>query len=144
MGVPALHVRQILCVYGTNGEALQGGQIKPFVVRARLLRPLLPVLLASALAGCQAILGQDRVVQLLEVAPQKVACTGMGPMECLLVREQGETDWTYFYDGIAGFTYEPGFSYLLRVQRTEVRNPPVDGSGYEWRLLEMISKKPST
>jgi hypothetical protein len=80
----------------------------------------------------------------LEIGPTAIPCTGFGPQECLQVRERGETDWTFFYDYIEGFTFEAGFTYLVRVERTTVSDPPPDASAYKWRLLELISKTPAS
>jgi len=69
------------------------------------------------------------------IARQKVDCVGVGPMECLVVNDE------YFYDGIAGFDFEPGNEYVITVQRTERENVPADAGIYEYSLIEVISKK---
>lgn len=111
----------------------------------RKVRSVARVLAVSALllTGCRSATAPGYLVKVFEIAPQKVPCTGVAPQECLLVREAGETEWTYFYDGIEGFAFVAGFSYLLSVERTTIENPPTDGSGYRWRLLELISKTPA-
>jgi heat shock protein HslJ/membrane-bound inhibitor of C-type lysozyme len=79
---------------------------------------------------------QSSEVQIFTVAPQKVECVGVAPMECLVVN--GE----YFYDDIQGFTYEPGYQYTLQVERTERENVPADASAYVYSLLEVMEKAP--
>lgn len=78
----------------------------------------------------------------LWIAPQQVDCVGVGPMKCMLVKRSADAEWEYFYNGIEGFTYQPGFNYRLRVRETEVRNPPADGSSLHYRLLELVEKTP--
>jgi hypothetical protein len=70
-----------------------------------------------------------------EVAPEKQECTGVGPRECLVVN--GEL----FYEEIEGFDFEPGFSYILEVERTERQNVPADRSSYNYRLIEEVEKE---
>ena len=112
------------------------------VVRALPLprHALLP--LVVILASCQGVFGPERSVLQLEVAPQKVACVGEAQQECLQVREPGSSQWRYFYDEIEGFTFVAGSTYVLRVERITIHNPPADGSSARWRLLEVVSRTP--
>lgn len=79
----------------------------------------------------------------MDVAPQTVTCMGgeEGPRECLQVRQHPDTNWTYFYDWIAGFDYEPGFDYTITVAWRRVLNPPADGSSRAYRLLAILRKE---
>jgi len=77
----------------------------------------------------------------LFIAPERKACTGVGPMECLQVREAADRPWQYFYSEIEGFSHEPGFDYELRVREEKVANPPADGSSLRWTLVKVISKR---
>lgn len=76
----------------------------------------------------------------LEIAPTDVACTGMYPMRCLLVRESSQAEWTYFYSAIEGFTWQPGFTYRLRAMRSRIRKPAADQSAYRYTLIEVLEK----
>ena len=78
------------------------------------------------------------------VGPQRVDCEGMGPQKCYQVRERPEDPWLFFYDEIEGFSYEEGYTYQIRVEETEVPNPPADGASFTWRLLEVVSKTPAS
>lgn len=78
-----------------------------------------------------------------EIDAQKVPCTGVAPMECLQIREPGEEEWRLFYDSIQGFIFEPGFRYVVAVDRTRVENPPADASSFRYRLVEVRSKEPA-
>ena len=77
----------------------------------------------------------------LFIAPERKPCTGVGPMECLQVREAADRPWQYFYSEIEGFSYEPGFDYELRVREEKVANPPADGSSLRWTLVKVVSKR---
>lgn len=78
--------------------------------------------------------------QLLEIAPYRTACIGVGPMECLQVRRQGEENYSLFYSKIEGFEFESGYQYVLRVKVTPVENAPADASSERYALLEVVEK----
>lgn len=109
------------------------------------MRPLLPRLLALGtilVSGGCAITEPDLERTLtLFVAAQTAPCVGVGPQTCLVVRQDPREDWTFFYDAIDGFTHEAGYAYTLSVLRREVRNPPADGSGAEYRLLGVLHRE---
>lgn len=94
------------------------------------------------LAACGEPMPQDKPGQLLYVAPYGTACIGVGAMECLRVKEEGDANWQLFYNHIEGFAYEEGFQYTLRVKVEEVASPPADGSSLRYTLLEVVEKKP--
>ncbi|PKH07000.1 DUF4377 domain-containing protein [Moritella sp. Urea-trap-13] len=78
------------------------------------------------------------------VAPERVACQGIVPMQCLVVNKvvDGKTSgWQYFYNDIAGFEYAPGSFYKLSVETTEVANPAADASSLSYKLLAEMDKK---
>ncbi len=77
------------------------------------------------------------------IAPERVACTGVGPMQCLQVKFDAGDSYELFYDGIDGFVYVPGYNYELRVQRLERDNPPADASKYLYSLIEVVSQSPA-
>ena len=77
----------------------------------------------------------------LFVASERKACTGVGPMECLQVREASDRPWQHFYSEIDGFQHEPGHAYELRVREERVANPPADGSSLRWTLVKVVSKQ---
>lgn len=76
----------------------------------------------------------------LLIANAKVDCTGVGPQQCLQVKEEGQTDWTFFYDPIEGFDYVEGFYYKIKVEVSEVADPPADGASLKYQLLEVVEK----
>ncbi|HET7233406.1 MAG TPA: DUF4377 domain-containing protein [Longimicrobium sp.] len=82
--------------------------------------------------------GEQRAT--LYVGPRKVACSGEGITECLLVRKSTSGQWQYFYDGIEGFAWEKDYTYQLSVAIREIPNPPADGSSRAYRLLKIVEK----
>lgn len=76
----------------------------------------------------------------LYVEDTTVPCTGEAAQACLLTTMQSEGLYSYFYDTIDGFTFEPGFRYVLAVEQRHVPDPPADGSSIAWRLLEIIER----
>src|SRR4051812_43267238 len=80
----------------------------------------------------------------LYVGPELKDCVGVAPMKCMQVREEPNGPWTLFYSKIEDFTYEPGFTYELRVRETKVTNPPADGSSLKWTLVKLVNKVAAT
>jgi len=74
------------------------------------------------------------------VGPETAECVGVGPMTCLLVKYEKDSEWTMFYENIAGFEYEPGFEYELLVEKTKVDNPPADSSSIKYEMVELVNK----
>ena len=71
------------------------------------------LVLALALSACS----QGRVVRMW-VGPDLVDCVGVGPRQCLLVKESEDAEWEFFYSGIEGFDHIEGVSYVLEVEIT--------------------------
>jgi hypothetical protein len=77
----------------------------------------------------------------LYVAPNRVPCVGVGPMECLLVRYAADGEWEAFYDAIEGFSFDPGYHYTLLVRRSTVAEPvAADASSIRYRLIRILHK----
>ena len=84
---------------------------------------------------------EDKAGEILHVAPYTSACIGAGPMDCLRVRSDGETNFQLFYNHIEGFEFEPGHNYTLRVRIEDVASPPADASSLRYTLLEVVKKE---
>lgn len=80
----------------------------------------------------------------ITVASQQGDCVGVAPMKCLLVKKDGQTDWEFFYNNIEGFSYEPGYEYVLEVKADKVENPAADQSSLKYTLVKEISKEQKT
>lgn len=79
--------------------------------------------------------------QTLFVREMLADCEGESPRKCMQTRSNESEDWSYFYDSIEGFEYEPSFRYELRVEVTARPNAPADSSSLRYKLLEVVSKK---
>ena len=108
----------------------------------RCITPLL--LPALLLAGCDRSTDPDEGEYLetreVTVGPTLAKCYGVSLQSCMLV------DGEFFYDGIEGFEYEPGYDYRLRVGKYDPwggGEPPQDAGRYAYRLLEQLEKTPS-
>lgn len=53
----------------------------------------------------------------------------------------GGEDWSYLYDEVEGFKYEPGYVYDIKVRKVEVENPPADASSIKYILVNVRSKE---
>ncbi|WP_316633881.1 META domain-containing protein [uncultured Flavobacterium sp.] len=79
------------------------------------------------------------------VKENKVPCTGVGPMECLMVKYGKDKDWQLFYDHIEGFNFEKGNRYEIMVVKTKKQGIiPADASSHKYTLKSIISKTPVT
>jgi len=76
------------------------------------------------------------------VASDYADCIGVAPQKCLLVKEEGSSDWQYLYTSIEGFNYEPGYEYIIDVRKEKVENVPADGSSLKYVLVKEIAKTP--
>jgi hypothetical protein len=104
----------------------------------------LPVFL---MAGCENGENEDWTEEvLLTVASEKVdfyPFIHIGiPGEGISIKEDKANHWTSLpLDFIEGFTYEEGYEYRLRVQKTHLANPPEDGFIFKYKLIAIVSKK---
>ncbi|MDQ5822645.1 MAG: DUF4377 domain-containing protein [Chloroflexota bacterium] len=108
--------------------------------RTLVLAVMATTALATLVSSWQSAYAAEKTVY---VGPQRVDCEGMGPQKCYQVKERLEDPWLLFYDEIEGFNYEEGYTYEIRVEETQVADPPADGASFKWRLLEVVSKTPA-
>lgn len=98
---------------------------------------LLLIAVISLFSACND--GQDTVDMV--VASEKRTAMGVGPMDVYLVKENKDTEWTYFYSEIEGFKYEVGYEYVLKVKKEKLEEPlPADASSIKYILIKEISK----
>jgi len=102
--------------------------------------------LLFTLAACQPVrdtrTANEPTEKTLYVGPELVDCTGVGPMQCMLVKENLEDEYQLFYSEIEGFTFEPGYTYELRVLVEPVANAPADASSLKYTLIEVVNQEP--
>lgn len=99
-------------------------------------------------ASCIFILSQctagsgisERDEKTIIIGPETADCTGVAPMKCLQVKESTNGKWTNLYTNIEGFTYEPGYEYVLKIKEEKAENPPADGSSIKYILIKEISR----
>lgn len=76
--------------------------------------------------------------KILYVDSKLVDCVGVGPQQCMLIKENQDTEWEMFYDNIHGFDYQEGIQYKLHVTISQIENPPTDGSSLKYELIEIL------
>ncbi|MCQ9638270.1 DUF4377 domain-containing protein [Chryseobacterium sp. WG14] len=108
---------------------------------ATILKGTVPALALFAMTQCTTTAGASAADEkTFIVGPQTADCTGVAPMKCLQVKEKTSESWTNFYSNIEGFTYEPGYEYVLKVKTEKIANPPADGSSVKYTLVKQVSK----
>ena len=85
-------------------------------------------------------LTHETLFSTLYVDSKLVECVGVTLQQCMLVREDPNSDWENFYDTIDGFEFQSGYEYKLKVQVTEIKNPPADASSLKYSLVEILEK----
>lgn len=83
---------------------------------------------------------KNRNTEKITVASEQADCVGVGTMKCLLVKNNGDEEWEFFYNNIEGFSYEPGFEYKLEIRKEFRDNPAADQSSTRYVLVRVISK----
>ncbi|MGY5151803.1 MAG: DUF4377 domain-containing protein [Candidatus Nitrosopumilus sp. bin_6a] len=76
--------------------------------------------------------------KILYVDSKLVDCVGVGPQQCMSIRENPNSDWQMFYDKIDGFDFQEGTQYKLEVMISNVENPPADSSSLKYTLIEIL------
>ena len=81
-------------------------------------------------------------IKIITLGPYTQRCYGAhGERDCLMVYNAESGRWEFFYEGIQGFDFEPGFIYTLEV-RLEDRGTEIQDVGrYAYHLVEIIEKK---
>ncbi|MEN9919126.1 MAG: hypothetical protein RL662_1562 [Bacteroidota bacterium] len=81
-----------------------------------------------------------KTTEMLVIASEKADCIGVSPTTCMQIKVEGQSSWRFFYDEIEGFNYEPGYEYVLQVEKRNIPNPPADRSSFQYVLVKEISK----
>lgn len=79
--------------------------------------------------------------EILIIGPYETSCVGAFEQECYLEFNEENQRWFFFYDGIRGFDFEPGFIWTLKVSLHEYSAEWADASSHEYRLVEVLSKE---
>ncbi|NDW18359.1 DUF4377 domain-containing protein [Dysgonomonas sp. 216] len=78
--------------------------------------------------------------ELLIIASEQGDCVGVAPMKCLLVKNEEQSEWQFFYNSIEGFNYEPGYEYVIEVKSEVIESPAADQSSIRYILVKEVSK----
>jgi heat shock protein HslJ len=90
------------------------------------------------LAGCAQYEPSQREVT---VAPDPVDCADGTPSACVRVTDASGDIWITRPSDIAGFTYEPGFTYELLVENPSAVTEEETGDSAKTTLIRVLSKK---
>ena len=103
------------------------------------IKHILPIILIVlfVIIGCNA--GEH--IETLIIGPYKVDCVGAFEQECYLEFNEESQEWHFFYEGIQGFDFEPGFIWMLKVSLHEREEGIQDVGRYEYRLVEILDKE---
>ena len=119
------------------------------VLLLAVLAALLVVVACSPTGGQEPIAAEptqsgegEGEMKTLYVGPELVDCVGVAPMQCMQVKEDPNGEYQNFFSSIEGFTFEPGYTYELRVNVESIANPPADGSSLRYTLVEIVSQTP--
>ncbi|XID75210.1 DUF4377 domain-containing protein [Alkanindiges sp. WGS2144] len=79
---------------------------------------------------------------LIEVSPRKALCDSIngGQIECLQYRNRYENNFNPLKTDIEGFTFEPGYSYILDVRQEVMQDADSGQLQTKWILNQIISK----
>ncbi|UZO81804.1 DUF4377 domain-containing protein [Aquimarina sp. ERC-38] len=104
--------------------------------------PIVTFLLFFALNTCE---DQTTEVQseitTLYIHHQLIDCEGVGPQQCMQIKENQNAEWNLFYSTIEGFDFQEGYQYTIEVEITPVENPMADASSLRYQLIKIISKE---
>ena len=79
--------------------------------------------------------------EILIIGPYRTECPSFSGNDCYLEFNEEAQRWFFFYDGIQGFDYEPGYIWTLKVSLHEYSEEWADASSHEYRLVEVLSKE---
>lgn len=85
------------------------------------------------------ITSKSEVIKMV-IKEDLTSCTGVAPMTCMQVKYKNSKGWELFYSQISGFKYEPGYRYVILVNRTKRKNVPADASTFEYKLKKVVQK----
>ncbi|MDR2735067.1 MAG: DUF4377 domain-containing protein [Spirochaetota bacterium] len=103
---------------------------------------LFAAVLVAALASCAM---DKNVVDMTIASETRLADAGGASMRVLLVKEGDAQQWQFFYSNIEGFSYEPGYEYVLKVSRENKEGEiPAGASSIRYTLIKEISKTRKT
>lgn len=79
--------------------------------------------------------------EILIIGPYRTECPSFSGSDCYLEFNEESQRWDFFYDGIRGFDFEPGFIWALKFSLHEYSGDIQDVGLYEYLLIEVLSKE---
>ena len=99
----------------------------------------------SVMIGCDRsgslITPEKENIETLIIGPYTETCQGLIEQQCYLEFNEESQEWHFFYEGIQGFDFEPGFIWTLKVSLHEREEGIQDVGRYEYRLVEILDKE---
>ena len=95
------------------------------------------LIILSLIIGCN----RDEHIETLIIGPYRTECPSFSGSDCYLEFNEESQEWHFFYEGIVGFDFEPGFIYTLKVSLHEREEGIQDVGRYEYRLVEVLDKE---
>ncbi|MDB5988951.1 MAG: hslJ [Herbaspirillum sp.] len=100
----------------------------------------------------RAKVGAQANIKFIYVAPQQIACAAdaaamnahradQPQAMCFQVRENQDEPWHLWSGGIAGFDYEPGTAYRLRILEERVTPRVADAGSLRWTLDLIVEQE---
>jgi heat shock protein HslJ len=92
--------------------------------------------------------GAEANIKFIYVAPQEVACSADAAQNqsqpqalCYQVRENKDEPWRLWSGGIAGFDFEPGTAYRLRILEERIVPPATGAGNVKWTLDLIVEQE---
>lgn len=79
--------------------------------------------------------------EILIIGPYRTECPSFSGADCYLEYNEESQRWHFFYEGIQGFDFVPGYIYRLKVRLEERPEGIQDVGKYEYHLIEVLSKE---
>ena len=115
-----------------------------YMMKTKVIFKLTAILLTILLFACNKV--ERETIVLMTVDAETFWSSRISPVrgvlrEYIRVKEVVSGDiYNMDFSEIAGFKYEKGFEYLIKVKKTKIENPPMDASSIAFSLIEVISK----
>ncbi|TAJ13799.1 DUF4377 domain-containing protein [Marinilabiliaceae bacterium JC017] len=114
------------------------------LIKLSIMKQILFIaLLIAGLSACKSTqkISSKAETTIMYVAGQQVACMGVAPQSCYLVKTDENNAWEFFYSPIDGFEFEQGYRYKLEVAQLKIENPPADASSIKYKLVKVLTKE---
>ena len=100
------------------------------------------VFMLVLLTACSEIgeLFKQEHTEILVLGPYTQRCFGPFEQDCFMEYNEEAGQWHFFYDGIEGFDFEPGYIYTLEVRLEEREAGLQDVGRYSYHLIKIVDK----